>query len=49
VPETKGRTFDQISSGFREQVETPGAEKSPMVELGDLKLSGNPGSADSGV
>ncbi|XP_038677770.1 solute carrier family 2, facilitated glucose transporter member 1-like [Scyliorhinus canicula] len=49
VPETKGRTFDQISSGFRERLEQPGAEKSPMVELGDIKLTENPGTPESGV
>ncbi|XP_041038360.1 solute carrier family 2, facilitated glucose transporter member 1-like [Carcharodon carcharias] len=49
VPETKGRTFDEISSAFRERLDQPGAEKSPMVELGELKVSGNPGSTESGI
>ncbi|XP_069774246.1 solute carrier family 2, facilitated glucose transporter member 3-like isoform X1 [Narcine bancroftii] len=37
MPETKGRTFDEISSAFRSSPGSPGVEKSPMVELGGLE------------
>ncbi|XP_062896281.1 solute carrier family 2, facilitated glucose transporter member 3-like [Mobula hypostoma] len=42
LPETKGRTFDEISSSFRAGIELPPVEKSPMVELGGLSVT--PGS-----
>lgn len=42
VPETKGRTFEDISRGFEEQVETsspssPPIEKNPMVEMNSIE------------
>ncbi|XP_006006279.1 solute carrier family 2, facilitated glucose transporter member 3 [Latimeria chalumnae] len=35
VPETKGRTFEDISKGFQGELATSPVEKSPMVELGN--------------
>ncbi|XP_069506690.1 solute carrier family 2, facilitated glucose transporter member 3-like isoform X2 [Ambystoma mexicanum] len=37
VPETKGRTFDEISQDFESKRAGPAVDKGPMMELGNLK------------
>ncbi|KAJ8257804.1 hypothetical protein GJAV_G00189920 [Gymnothorax javanicus] len=36
VPETKGRTFDEISAGFRQTAATGGGEKYAPEEMNSL-------------